>query len=204
MAIVNFTFMNDKNENRMDWVEGSYCPMYSANVGEPILVIWETFVGCCISERERNGYDDSDFYMTVWDEEKQMAYEIQFATTRYWCRPAFGSNVDATPEVVEKYEAFMARVRERKRITRRKEGIVSRHNKVKENVFLARKNEVSVNSIKKLRSVYDHETFEACAKLLKSKLRSEFRKSLKAQLISWLNGERDYPAPFSYKQLQYL
>jgi hypothetical protein len=64
-------------------------------------IIWtyETHVGLCLEDRERNGYDDSDWYMTVWNEEKQATEEICFATTRGWSYPCYGSSPDATPEV---------------------------------------------------------------------------------------------------------
>lgn len=65
--------------------------------------------GLCISEREYNGYDDSDFYMTIWDEETQAPYEYMFATTRGWSYDRMGSSPDATPEVMAAYEAWFKR-----------------------------------------------------------------------------------------------
>jgi hypothetical protein len=58
-------------------------------------------VGCVLNTRERNGYDDSDFYATYWDEYDQSVKTIEYATTRGWtyCNHA---DVDATPEVIEK------------------------------------------------------------------------------------------------------
>ena len=40
----------------------------------------------------------------------------------------------------------------------------------------------------------------SAVKLLSPRLRSDFRKSLKEQLIKWLDGENDYDSPFSDKQ----
>lgn len=72
------------------------------------LVMVHRYQGATIREYERNGYDDSDFYAVVWDEEKQEPRHIQFATTRAWTY-ACGCIIDATPEVLEKYNAWCKR-----------------------------------------------------------------------------------------------
>ena len=72
--------------------------------------LWDSHVGLCIQERERNMHDDSDFFMLVWDAEKRVEwcsepgapFEIMFATTRGWSYPSLASRVDATPEIVRK------------------------------------------------------------------------------------------------------
>lgn len=73
------------------------------------LVLYTTHHGLCISEREMNGRDDSDFYMLVWDPEAQAPHEICFATTRGWSYPCYGSRADASAEVLAEYEAWCAR-----------------------------------------------------------------------------------------------
>jgi len=74
------------------------------------LYTYDTHVGLCIHEREYNGRDDSDFYMIVWNEEKQEPESIQFASTRGWSYPCYGSHPDATPEVLAKYKAYQDRI----------------------------------------------------------------------------------------------
>lgn len=69
------------------------------------VLVKQSFHGCVISKREMNGYDDSDFYALVWNEEKNAPEEIQYATTRGWTY-ANGASVDATPEVLAKYAAY--------------------------------------------------------------------------------------------------
>lgn len=73
-----------------------------------LLVMVHRYQGATIREYERNGYDDSDFYAVVWDEEMQAPRHIQFATTRAWTYPC-GCVIDATPEVLEKYDAWCKR-----------------------------------------------------------------------------------------------
>lgn len=75
-------------------------------VKEFSLFTYETHNGFCLRERERNGYNDSDFYMTVWNPETKKPEEIEFASTRGWSYPCYGSYVDATPEVKAEYEAY--------------------------------------------------------------------------------------------------
>lgn len=69
-----------------------------------------TYEGAVLRLRERNGYDDSDFYALVWDEEQQATREIMYATTRGWTYHN-GANIDATHEVIEKAVAHMTAVR---------------------------------------------------------------------------------------------
>lgn len=69
---------------------------------------WDTHSGLCIQDTERNGYDDSDFYMLVWNPAKKCAESIMFATTRGWSYPSYGSKPDATPEVMAEYNAWRA------------------------------------------------------------------------------------------------
>lgn len=57
-----------------------------------------THVGLCICDYERNGYDDSDFHMIVWNPETKTTEDICYATTRGWTYPCYGSAADLTPE----------------------------------------------------------------------------------------------------------
>jgi len=101
MAIINFTFTE------------SAVPANAVNLKEipaerhgQKMWTWETHSGLCIKDREENGYSDSDWYMTVWNFDKNQPEEIYFATTRGWSYPSYGSYVDATPEVMALYNAW--------------------------------------------------------------------------------------------------
>jgi hypothetical protein len=72
------------------------------------LWLYDSHVGLCVKEYERNGYNDSDFYMVVWNEELGKPESIEFASTRGWSYPCMGSRVDASPEVLAKYSAWEA------------------------------------------------------------------------------------------------
>jgi len=74
------------------------------------LYMKTSHVGQVISLRERNGYDDSDYYALVWNAEKGAPEEIEYASTRGWTYPN-GAAVDATPEVLAAYEAYQAKRR---------------------------------------------------------------------------------------------
>lgn len=71
----------------------------------PDVWVRETHVGVVLYLRERNGYDDSDFIAGYWDDESGSIKEIEYATTRGWTYPNH-AGVDATPEVLAKYEAY--------------------------------------------------------------------------------------------------
>lgn len=65
--------------------------------------------GCVVRDWERNGYDDSDFYATVYRPETGTFDEVMYATTRSWTYNN-GCKIDATPEVLEKWTAFNNRL----------------------------------------------------------------------------------------------
>ena len=64
-----------------------------------------SYEGAVLATRERNFYDDSDFYAVVWDEATGRIAEVEYATTRGWTY-ANSATVDATPEVIEKAYAY--------------------------------------------------------------------------------------------------
>jgi len=70
--------------------------------------IWRctTHEGRVLELREWNMRDDSDFYAVVWNDEKNEPERVDYASTRGWTYPN-GAAVDATPEVVEKYKAYL-------------------------------------------------------------------------------------------------
>lgn len=61
--------------------------------------------GAVLDVYERNGYQDSDFFAIVWDEESQSVKDVEYATTRGWTY-LNGANVDATDEVKAKAAAY--------------------------------------------------------------------------------------------------
>ena len=75
------------------------------------LYMETTHKGLVLEKRERNGYNDSDFYAIVWDEENNKPKEIEYASTREWSYPN-GAVVDATDEIREKYNSYITKQRE--------------------------------------------------------------------------------------------
>lgn len=63
-----------------------------------------SYQGAVLATRERNGYDDSDFYAVVWDGEKLLT--VTYGTTRFWTYPNH-AEPDATPEVLEAVRAWL-------------------------------------------------------------------------------------------------
>jgi hypothetical protein len=85
--------------NYLGWNRETHGPLYMAI----------SHAGCVLrNDGEYNGYDDSDFYATVWNRETQRPERVTFATTRGWTYPNH-ADVDATPEVLAEYEAYCAR-----------------------------------------------------------------------------------------------
>lgn len=74
-------------------------------VKDPIFVE-TTHVGLVLGIGEQNGYDDSDFYATVWNPVTGSPDRIQYGTTRAWTYPNH-AEVDASPEVQAAYQAYL-------------------------------------------------------------------------------------------------
>lgn len=62
-----------------------------------------SFVGKVFATRERNGYDDSDFYAVVWD--GTSVRNVEYGTTRAWTYHNSAA-ADATPETTEAANAW--------------------------------------------------------------------------------------------------
>jgi hypothetical protein len=69
-----------------------------------IIETKESYVGRVLETYEENGYNDSDFYAVVWDDETNSLIHKQFATTRFYSN-GYGAKIDATPEIIEKATA---------------------------------------------------------------------------------------------------
>lgn|SRR5262245_6684446 len=85
---------------------GAVLDDYWTKVAKTEIWMVETHKGLVLELREVNGYDDSDFYAVVWNEEKGEPERITYASTRGWTYPN-GAGVDATPEVAAKYAAYL-------------------------------------------------------------------------------------------------
>ena len=58
------------------------------------------YEGRVLNWYEHNGYEDSDWYAEVWDDETQSIKQVEFMTTRAYC---YGhAELDATDEVLRK------------------------------------------------------------------------------------------------------
>jgi hypothetical protein len=92
------------------YTNGNYIDVPRLEAGKPFMQ-QETYVGCVIELREVNGYDDSDFYARVWDDESQSIKRVEYATTR---AATYGNSafVDLTPERKALVEAHCRKERE--------------------------------------------------------------------------------------------
>ena len=163
--------------------------------------------GLCLRDYEINGYDDSDFCMVVWNEERQEPETITFASTRGWSYPCYGSFVDATDEVKAKYAEY-EKARYARAVAR------ERHLKavsLKEIRDFAKAAGVAYDfpayRLTSLRNKLTSREYSAICQLVKpkSKIRNAFKLSLRERVVTWLKTEKpSYPTPLSAKQLRYL
>lgn len=157
----------------------------------------ETHKGLCLYDYEKNGYDDSDFCMVVWNEEKQQPEHITFASTRGWTYPLYSSYPDATPEVKAKYEAW-------KVATARRYNIQNKWNKRKIEIKQAAEMKITRKEWKRLKELYGYEKAMVFYPLLKANLRSQFKKDMANKVREWLAGNSNYKYPLSLGQFEAL
>ena len=74
--------------------------------------ITTTYQGAVLDVWERNGYNDSDFYAIVWDDDEGRVRQVEWATTRGWTYHNSAA-IDATDDVLAKAEAWLADTIER-------------------------------------------------------------------------------------------
>ena len=77
------------------------------NVSAKVSDYDRNFYGYVLSTSENNGYHDSDFFATVWDDEQGCVRTIEDGTTRF-AAPSKYNGSDASVEVREKARAWWA------------------------------------------------------------------------------------------------
>ena len=188
----------------------------------------ERYIGRVLSTGERNGYDDSDFTVTVWDDETDAPDTFVYATTRAYTYHLY-AHVDATDEVRAKAKARADYAERRARIMAKRTASKNRFEAARAlgvDPAAIRRLEAgmgySVSHIKAVeRTRYsnglayefgffrDPNPLDRVLKLASSfkagKLRSDFKKKLAQQVIDWLGDPQPrYATPLSRKQLDYV
>jgi hypothetical protein len=168
----------------------------------PDIWLYDTHVGYCLEDREINGYDDSDWYMIVWNPVEGKTEQVVFASTCGWTYPCYCSRPDATPEVRAAADAWIA-------AERRKTRICARWNQRKADMALARDCGLADRfQLDRLRHalVGYAGAYEGVVRLLKTKrFRSSFRQSMAMQVRAWLaDAAPRYNTPLSSKQLRFI
>lgn len=205
MPIINlgssFDYSNGARTPRTEFHPGEYCPLPGVsgmNDQRQGDTLYTTHHGLCVAERERNMYDDSDFFMTVWDPVSRSAHEIMFATTRGWSYPCMASSVDATPEVQAEYKAYLA-------YRQRRNQVLQRRSQRQQDADTARKAGLTRQQVQRLRDAVGLGFWTQVSKLITSNLRSGFRKSLRQQIIDWAQDPAPrFQRPLSLRQMQYV
>lgn len=78
--------------------------VYSDYLKEP------AYIGFTLGNYEHNGYDDSDYYAVVWDDETDSVKTFEYMTTRFPCSGSVVVDADReTKRKVYRYFAKMAR-----------------------------------------------------------------------------------------------
>ena len=155
------------------------------------------YVGLCLNTYTRGGYDWMDTNMTIWDTEKNVPFSETVRSESYGT-DIVSYNVDATPEVREAFEAHLARVARRQRIQKAWDLRCNLRR-------IAKECNLTYFQIIKLEKVTPVGVWSDTIKLLRANLRSAFRKSLKDQILKWVNDPAPkFNSPLSSKQWSFI
>ena len=180
--------------------------------------------GRVLREWERNGYDDSDWYVLVMEDDGEFR-SFCYSTTRGGSAPA-NADVDATDEVKAAYKEHQARmaritkVRKLREVIRQARGLnLTARQWAEVRLALDPRNGMEAFKDPDPRYSTGNEhwftwandnvfyAYEALRKLAADSFRSDFKRSLAEQVYAWATtpaAERKYEKPLSPKQLQYL
>lgn len=193
--------MHDNNSS--EFPDGAYCPIggYSYNSKQDIqqnnvIALSESHHGLCLYETENNYYDDSDFFMVVWNPELKKTEKINFATTRAWTYPCYASRPDATKSVKAEYEVWL-------KYEERKQAILAKR-KARQKMQ-AECRVMGITHLEYAKAIGSG-LFDVIYSLLKvKKFRSTFRGSCARQVREWLaNADAKFNTPLSKRQLAAL
>lgn len=162
------------------------------------------FKGLCLETVYHYLWDgDYQYVMLVWDPvtkttHTEFVYDSRGAS-------AITYDVDATPEVKAEYADYLARLAAHKRQVERNAKAVVLHELRVDIKSVALQYGFKTYRLQALRHVYTESDFKNVLDLLFKNIRSEFKKSLRKQVVAWLQDEHpDYKTPLSPKQLSYL
>lgn len=144
------------------------------------------------------GDGDGYHYAIVWDEEKQSLCYIP--TDSYYSDLNLCAIVDATDEVKQKYQAYQLQLKKEAEYKLKKMRVEEKLRDRKRWIAACEYIGLPYSVVKKkLKGNND------ILRLLETKVRSDFKKSLKEQVITWLHDPAPkYSFPLSQKQLSYL
>lgn len=178
-------------------------PVNAQNVTETVdqnqtVWLYETYVGKCVYQYEVNGYDDSDFFMVVYDDATDSFKHQLFATTRGYVIGGFGSSADATPEVKARYNQWVEEQRQAKRKEVRNARAIERLKLKRDISKLCKEYDLPYSKMIALRH---SNSIDAIVGLFGSRIRNKFKLNLRNQVITWATSDSQYMSPLSPRQL---
>lgn len=195
MAITYYT--TDKQEPIPAGHE--YVGEYATPGTGSIIHVYTKLHGTVVNLYERNGYDDSDFYAVCFVDGQE--YVEQYASTRYWSGPCAAS-IDATPELIKAWHQFRkdrdaATEKQIRELERREQQALA------DKFIAAGMTDQQIERWFERKYKLSEDVVAACEQLLKTlKFRSNFRESMRNQIIDWLDeAQPRYTVPLSPKQL---
>jgi hypothetical protein len=186
------------------------------------------YEGRVIREWERNGYNDSDWYVLVMEDDGTFR-TFEYSTTRGGSAPA-NADVDATPEVLAAYKAHQELIARQQRIGKlrrivaeaRTIGLTARQwiglrVALDSSNWIETPEQLETGYGRTIKTGMEHwfawanqdvaKALSALGKLHRASFRSNFKRELAQQVFDWATtaaAARKYEQPLSRKQMGYL
>ena len=176
---------------------------YDSAENAPFVKCVETFKGMCIAQDSytRDGYSHQLMY--VWDTIEEKPKWIEYQSERVKNPDAYKSYIDATPEIIIRAKQYEQKIKFDNMLKERKLTAVKLINIHKKEVKITNKFRLSMRRLRTLRTNTNEKRYLICLNLLISPIRNDFKKSIRSQILEWLEIEgprKDNLTPLSYKQ----
>lgn len=163
----------------------------------------ESYKGMCISKSYYLQDGHTVHNMLVWDDQTNSPKTIEYSSSKIRNPDAHKSFVDASPEIILRAKMYEENIRMKELKSYRKQLAFELRKVHSIEIKAIQKHDLNIKRLRELKENTSSERYMICLKLLTLIIRNDFKKSLRSQLITWLEskGNRCYDlTPFTYKQ----
>lgn len=139
---------------------------------------WKEYENKCI----KSFIENDDIYMIVWDNEKPK--KVKYASESVWSYSKYASFVDASTDIIEKYNKYIQNINRSERAKMLK--LI--HN---DELYVINKHKLNISAIRILRANSTINEYNVYLTLLKSNYRNNFKKKYQAHVLRCIINKKN-------------